>query len=113
MMSSTFGAPFGGTTRGGHQGVDCAALRSILPPNAGGGGGSWLPSRLTVPAGEPTAVPAPYSDADAAGFSEVPGRVSTGLEQPTSARATVNATSTHRPIITVSSRSQPGGRAPP
>ena len=24
------GAPGGGTTRGGHQGVDCAAFRSII-----------------------------------------------------------------------------------
>ena len=40
MISRTLGAPLGGTTRGGHQGFDCAALPSILPPNFGGGGGS-------------------------------------------------------------------------
>src|SRR5215472_3690453 len=31
IISSTFGAPLGGTTRAGQYGVDCAALRSILP----------------------------------------------------------------------------------
>src|SRR5215510_1636687 len=48
-----FGAPFGGTTRAGHQGVDCAALRSILPSNFCGGGGSWLPGIVVVALGEP------------------------------------------------------------
>jgi hypothetical protein len=33
--------------------VDCAALRSILPPNFCGGGGSWLPSIVVVALGEP------------------------------------------------------------
>jgi len=53
MMSSTLGAPFGGTTRGGHQGFDCAALRWMMPPNFGGGGGSCFPSMLVVALGEP------------------------------------------------------------
>ena len=53
MISSTLGAPLGGTTRGGQQGFDCAALRSILPPNFGGGGGSCLPSMVVVALGEP------------------------------------------------------------
>src|SRR5271157_312816 len=53
MMSSTFGAPFGGTTRGGHQGFDCSALRSILPSNLSGGGGSCLPLIGAVAHGEP------------------------------------------------------------
>ena len=34
------GAAWGGTMRGGHQGVDCRALRSILPPNGIAGAGS-------------------------------------------------------------------------
>ena len=34
MMSSTLGAPFGGTTRGGHQGFDSEALSLITPPNS-------------------------------------------------------------------------------
>ena len=38
-MSNTLGAPFGGTTRGGHHGVDSEALSLITPPNSGGGGG--------------------------------------------------------------------------
>ena len=40
MINSTLGAPFGGTTRGGEYGFDCAALGSMGPLNAGGGGGS-------------------------------------------------------------------------
>src|ERR1022692_1441982 len=54
MMSRTFGAPLGGTTRGAHQGVDWAALRSILPSNLSGGGGSCLPLMGVVAHGEPT-----------------------------------------------------------
>src|SRR6516165_3617359 len=53
MMSRMFGAPLGGTTRAGQYGVDCAALRSILPSNFCGGGGSWLPSMVVVALGEP------------------------------------------------------------
>src|SRR5271165_5399596 len=57
MISRTLGAPFGGTTRGGHQGVDSEALSLITPPNFGSGGGSWLPGIVVVPSGEPTALP--------------------------------------------------------
>src|SRR5271166_3245456 len=57
MISRTLGAPFGGTTRGGHQGVDSDALSLITPPNFGSGGGSWFPGIVTVPPGEPTFVP--------------------------------------------------------
>src|SRR6266702_3131370 len=53
MMSSTLGAPFGGTTRGGHHGFESLALCSITPPNFGGGGGSCLPSIVIVALGEP------------------------------------------------------------
>src|SRR5262245_54058335 len=53
MIRRTFGAPLGGTTRGGHHGFDCATLRSILPPNFIGGGGSCLPSIERVALGEP------------------------------------------------------------
>jgi hypothetical protein len=52
-MSSTFGAPFGGTTRGGHQLVDSLALSLITPPNAGGSGGSCVPLIDVVALGEP------------------------------------------------------------
>src|ERR1700686_5345457 len=68
MMSSTLGAPLGGTTRGGHQGLEVAALWLITPPNFGGGGGICFPSIVLAPLGEPVspvaccaAVPAPDS----------------------------------------------------
>ena len=53
MMSRTFGAPFGGTMRGGHQGVDSEAFSLITPPNVGSGGGSCVPSIVVVAVGEP------------------------------------------------------------
>src|SRR5450759_4267269 len=53
MMSSTLGAPLGGTTRGGHQGFESLALSLITPPNFGGTGGSCLPSMVVVASGEP------------------------------------------------------------
>src|SRR6516164_7802997 len=53
MISSTFGAPFGGTTRGGHHGVDSEALSLITPPNFGSGGGSCFPVIVVVASGEP------------------------------------------------------------
>ncbi len=53
MISSTFGAPLGGTIRGGHQAFDCAALRSITPPNFGAGKGRTLEFRNSVALGEP------------------------------------------------------------
>src|ERR1044071_5381472 len=39
MISNTLGAPFGGTTRGAHQGFDSEAFSLISPPNAAGGRG--------------------------------------------------------------------------
>src|SRR6185369_17843300 len=53
MMSNTLGAPLGGTTRGGHQGVDSEAFSLITPPNLGSGGGSCFPSMVVVALGEP------------------------------------------------------------
>ena len=53
MMSSTLGAPLGGTTRGGHHGFDSVAFSAITPPNFGSGGGSCLPSSVVVALGEP------------------------------------------------------------
>jgi hypothetical protein len=53
MISSTLGAPFGGTTRGAHQACDSEALSLITPPNFGSGGGSCLPLMVVVALGEP------------------------------------------------------------
>jgi hypothetical protein len=53
MMSRTLGAPFGGTTRGGHQGVDSEAFSLMSPPNFGSGGGSCVPVIVVVASGEP------------------------------------------------------------
>src|ERR1700756_5217514 len=53
MMSNTLGAPFGGTTRGAHQGVDSDAFSLMTPPNFGSGGGSCFPSSVMVAPGEP------------------------------------------------------------
>src|SRR5450432_2316653 len=54
MISSTLGAPFGGTIRGGHHGLESSALSLITPPNFGGGGGSWLPLIVVVALGVPS-----------------------------------------------------------
>src|SRR5271167_4414514 len=53
MMRRMLGAPLGGTTRGGHHGVESLALSLITPPNCIGGGGSCFPSSVTVALGEP------------------------------------------------------------
>ena len=53
MMSSTLGAPFGGTMRGAHQAFDSEAFSLITPPNFGSGGGSCFPSMVVVASGEP------------------------------------------------------------
>jgi hypothetical protein len=53
MISSTLGAPLGGTTVGGHQGFEVLASCVTLPPNFGGGGGSWLPGIVVVAPGAP------------------------------------------------------------
>src|SRR5216110_2047620 len=52
-MSSTLGAPLGGTTRGGHQGFDSAAVCLISPPKFGGTGGRALDVSDSVNAGDP------------------------------------------------------------
>ena len=53
MMSSTLGAPFGGTTRGGHQAFDSEAFSLITPPNFGSGGGICFPLMVVVALGDP------------------------------------------------------------
>ena len=54
MIRSTFGAPFGGTMRGAHQGVDSEAFSLITPPNFGLGGGSGASPSVVVACGEPS-----------------------------------------------------------
>src|SRR4029453_11101501 len=53
MISSTLGAPLGGTTVGGQPGLESTALRVILPPKGGGGFGIYFPSMVVVALGEP------------------------------------------------------------
>src|SRR5271170_6332699 len=53
MMRRTLGASLGGTTRGGHQGVESLAVSLITPPNLGAGAGSCLPSTVVVALAEP------------------------------------------------------------
>src|SRR5439155_3039813 len=53
MISSTFGAPLGGTTDGGQYDLESFASSLITPPNFGGSGGSCLPSRVIVALGVP------------------------------------------------------------
>ncbi len=53
MISSTLGAPLGGTTDGGQYGLESFAVSLITPPNFGGSGGSCLPSIVVVALGEP------------------------------------------------------------
>src|SRR6476619_8554341 len=55
IISRTLGAPFGGTTRGAHQGFDSTAFSLITPPNFGSGGGSCFPLIVVVALGEPNA----------------------------------------------------------
>src|SRR5512136_993983 len=57
MISSTLGAPFGGTTRGDHHAFDSEAFSLITPPNFGSGGGSCFPSMVVVALGEPGVPP--------------------------------------------------------
>ncbi len=53
MISSTLGAPLGGTMRGAHQGLDCSASFLMTPPNFGSGGSSCFLQTVVVAPGEP------------------------------------------------------------
>src|SRR4029077_18365625 len=54
MISSTLGAPLGGTSCGGHHALDSGAVRLMTPPNFGSGAGSCFPSMVAVALGEPS-----------------------------------------------------------
>jgi hypothetical protein len=53
MISKTLGAPLGGTTVGDQYGLESLASMLIVPRNAAGGGGRYLPSIVVVALGEP------------------------------------------------------------
>src|SRR4029434_4232975 len=53
MISSTLGAPLGGTTFGGQYGLESLTFMLITPPNGAGGGGTYFPSMVVVALGEP------------------------------------------------------------
>src|SRR5437899_1500332 len=53
MISSTLGAPLGGTIVGGHHGLESLEFSLITPPNLGSGTGIWLPWIVVVALGEP------------------------------------------------------------
>src|SRR5207248_3061396 len=52
-MSSTLGAPLGGTMRGGHQVFESLASSLMTPPNGNSGAGICLPLITSVPAATP------------------------------------------------------------
>src|ERR1700683_4880624 len=54
MMSSTLGAPLGGTMRGGHQVFDPSRVSLITPPNCGSGAGIRFPLIVVVALGSPS-----------------------------------------------------------
>src|SRR4249919_1668337 len=79
MISSTFGAPFGGTTDGGQYGFESVASSLITPPNFGGSGGSCLPSSVMVALGAPGV---PVICWAAAGAARRPGNVTSKVARP-------------------------------
>src|SRR5262244_546879 len=53
MISKTLGAPFGGTTLAGQNGLESFESKLIVPPKGGAGGGRCFPSIVVVASGEP------------------------------------------------------------
>src|SRR5499426_3538234 len=53
MISKTLGAPFGGTTVAGQDGLESFASKLIVPPKGEAGGGRYFPSIVVVASGEP------------------------------------------------------------
>src|SRR6187397_2856521 len=70
MMSRMLGAALGGTTVGGHHGLESVAVSLITPPNFGSGGGSCFPSMVVVAPGEP-GVPVVWICAGAEGATAI------------------------------------------
>src|SRR6185437_13384735 len=75
MMSRMLGALLGGTTVGGHHGLESGAVSLITPPNFGSGGGSCFPSMVVVAPGEP-GVPVVWICAFAKGATAMTAAVS-------------------------------------
>src|SRR5205809_4636421 len=76
MMSRMFGAPLGGTTRGGQYGLESVAASLITPPKGIGGGGSCFPSMVVVAPGEP-GVPVVWTCARAEGATAMTAAANT------------------------------------
>src|SRR5262249_36731960 len=55
MISKMLGAPFGGTTVAGQNGLESFESKLIVPPKGGAGGGRYFPSIVVVALGEPGA----------------------------------------------------------
>src|SRR6516162_2043111 len=72
MISRTFGAPFGGTTCAGQQGLESLALRLITPPNSGGWAGSVFPPMVVVALGEHRSPPVCWANVPVA--AKVPSK---------------------------------------
>src|SRR6266481_6526616 len=77
MMRRMLGAPLGGTTRGGHHGLESLALSLIVPPNGIGGGGSCFPSSVMVALGEPGSPLICWADAGAVASASTHTRTAT------------------------------------
>src|SRR5262245_19971136 len=53
MISKMLGAPFGGTTVAGQDGVESLASKLIVPLKGDAAGGRYFPSIVVVASGEP------------------------------------------------------------
>src|SRR5258708_4823997 len=77
MMRRMLGAPLGGTTRGGHHGLESLALSLIVPPNGIGGGGRCFPSGVRVALGDPGSTLICWGDAGAGASASTHTRTAT------------------------------------
>src|SRR5215468_7897304 len=88
MISSTLGAPLGGTMRADQYGFDVRASLVILPLKGWGGAGICAPSIVTCASGDPGAPPTTFCAA--AGAAEKPH-----------SNASVHASAVVRVVVTV------------